>query len=148
MLSALVHQVLSAPERQGTKPLNPILSHQRRRSINLPCIRQPNMSTLKFVWNFLFAIRVKPNSRSVNSRMNILRSDNGNDHRAGTEIMQAEKQTRKTGFACIVLLSRVFLHVHSRVLNTFQYPPSENGSQVDSLNSGQPEPTEDGKNQH
>ena len=34
-------------------------------------------------------------------------TDNGNDHRAGTEIVQAEKSTRKSGFACIVLLYRV-----------------------------------------
>ena len=26
--------------------------------------------------------------------------DNGSDHRAGTEILQAEKSTRKSGFAC------------------------------------------------
>ena len=31
--------------------------------------------------------------------------DNGSDHRAGTEIMQAEKSTRKPGFVCITLLS-------------------------------------------
>jgi len=31
--------------------------------------------------------------------------DNGYDHRAGTEIY-ASKNTRKPGFACIVLLSR------------------------------------------
>ena len=34
--------------------------------------------------------------------------DNVRDHRAGTEIMQAEKSTRKSGFACITLLSTVF----------------------------------------
>ena len=34
-------------------------------------------------------------------------SDNGNDHRAGTEII-ASISTRKSGFACIVLLSGVF----------------------------------------
>ncbi len=33
--------------------------------------------------------------------------DNGYDHRAGTEII-ASISTRKSGFACIVLLSRVF----------------------------------------
>ena len=31
--------------------------------------------------------------------------DNGSDHRAGTIILQAEKPTRKPGFACITLLS-------------------------------------------
>ena len=31
-------------------------------------------------------------------------ADNVNDHLAGTEILQAEKDTRKSGFACIVLI--------------------------------------------
>ena len=31
--------------------------------------------------------------------------DNVSDHRAGMEILQAEKSTRKSGFACITLLS-------------------------------------------
>jgi hypothetical protein len=35
---------------------------------------------------------------------------NGYDHRAGTEII-ASIGTRKSGFACIVLLSRVFLNI-------------------------------------
>jgi hypothetical protein len=35
------------------------------------------------------------------------RQDNGNDHRAGTIILQAEKSTRKSGFVCIVLLCGV-----------------------------------------
>ena len=34
-----------------------------------------------------------------------LRRDNVSDHRAGTEILQAEKSTRKSGFECITLLS-------------------------------------------
>jgi hypothetical protein len=33
------------------------------------------------------------------------RRDNGSDHRAGTIDLQAEKGTRKSGFACIALLS-------------------------------------------
>jgi hypothetical protein len=32
---------------------------------------------------------------------------NGSDHRAGTEILQAEKGTRKSGFVCIALLCHV-----------------------------------------
>ena len=32
------------------------------------------------------------------------RRDNGRDHRAGTIDSQAEKSTRKSGFACIALL--------------------------------------------
>ena len=36
-----------------------------------------------------------------------LKLDNGSDHRAGTIILQAEKSARKSGFACITLLSRV-----------------------------------------
>ena len=35
-----------------------------------------------------------------------VQSDNVRDHRAGTEIMQAENSTRKSGFACITLLFR------------------------------------------
>ena len=40
-------------------------------------------------------------------------ADNGRDHRAGTIIMQAENNTRKSGFACITLLSGVYESVSS-----------------------------------
>jgi hypothetical protein len=36
--------------------------------------------------------------------MSSVKPDNGRDHRAGTEIMQAEKNTRKSGFVYITLL--------------------------------------------
>ena len=38
----------------------------------------------------------------------IFEADNGSDHRTGTIILQAEKSTRKPGFACITLLSRAY----------------------------------------
>ena len=37
-------------------------------------------------------------------RSSFSKRDNGNDHRAGTIDLQAEKATRKSGFACITLL--------------------------------------------
>ena len=37
-----------------------------------------------------------------------LKQDNVSDHRAGTIDLQAEKSTRKSGFACIALLFRGF----------------------------------------
>ena len=34
-----------------------------------------------------------------------IEADNGSDHRAGTIDLQADKNTRKSGFACIALIS-------------------------------------------
>ena len=45
---------------------------------------------------------VRPSLKSV---MRNRESDNVRDHRAGTIDLQAEKITRKSGFACIALLS-------------------------------------------
>jgi hypothetical protein len=93
MTPALVHQVLSAPERQSTQPLNPIPSHQCRSATILPCIRQPSMSPFKFTSHFQFAIEQKE-TKFGNSEKAFLRSDNGSDHRAGTIDLIIEKHTQ------------------------------------------------------
>ena len=105
-LPALVHQVLSAPERQSTQLLIRIPSHQRRSPNNLPCIRQPNMSPFNFTSHFQFATP-QNSTRFGNSEKAFLRRDNGGDHRAGTIDLSFKKH------------AQVRLRVHHIVIQRF-----------------------------
>ena len=60
-------------------------------------------------------------------------SDNGSDHRAGTIDSQAEKSTRKSGFACIALLSCRFW-VNAQIEIVIESLKTTEGFPVDSVN--------------
>jgi hypothetical protein len=59
------------------------------------------------------ASQAAPTSSQIITRTQLrnqkTRPDNVRDHRAGTIILQAENSARKPGFACITLLSGVFV---------------------------------------
>ena len=75
-------------------------------SVNKNNLNPPKMPSSSFDRNAVKKTKMKLQD-SVGR--DLVKSDNGSDHRAGTIDLQAEKSTRKSGFACITLLSGVVL---------------------------------------